>query len=277
VTEGSSLRRGVRDASFSAAGENGGARGIFRVLPPQVRMVWQLVTSYPDYLLQLSLLLRDPVYRGGDVPRGTGQPILLVPGFLVGDWTFGVMAGWLRRSGYHPYLSGIDWNVRAPERTADLLAQRISYIVGETGSPVILVGHSLGGMLARSLGSYFPALVVPQVVRHIIALGSPIHGSPHTLPSFIRLAFLALQSLGGAAGNAPPNLLSFIARVSAPLPAGVGFTAVFSIRDEIVDWRTCVDPQGDNYQVSGRHLGLVVNREVYRVMAGILGSLQPAA
>jgi hypothetical protein len=53
----------------------------------------------------------------------------------------------------------------------------------------------------------------------------------------------------------------------------VGFTAIFSTQDEIVDWRACVDPQGDNYQVSGRHLGLVVNREVYRLLADILGSL----
>jgi hypothetical protein len=30
-----------------------------------------------------------------------------------------------------------------------------------------------------------------------------------------------------------------------------------------VDWRACVDPQGNNYQVSGRHLGLVVNREAF--------------
>ncbi|HKA52048.1 MAG TPA: hypothetical protein VKJ47_00150, partial [Candidatus Binatia bacterium] len=129
MTGGSSLRRSVREAFFAAAGEKREARGIFRVLPLRARMVWQLVTSYPDYLLQLSLLLRDPVYRGGDVPRGAGQPILLVPGFLVGDWTFGVMAGWLRRLGYRPYLSGIDWNVRAPEHTADLLAQRLGYIV----------------------------------------------------------------------------------------------------------------------------------------------------
>ena len=68
--------------------------------------------------------------------------------------------------GYLPYLSRIDWNVRAPERTGELLARRLIYIVKETGTPVIMVGHSLGGMLARSLGSYFPAVIFPEVVRH---------------------------------------------------------------------------------------------------------------
>src|SRR5713101_6797787 len=215
------------EASPSPVGEKGSSRWIFCVLPPQVRRVWQLVTSYPDYLLQLSLLLRDPIYRGSHVQRGVGQPILLIPGFLVGDWTLGVMARWLRRLGYRPYLSGIDWNVRTPERTGKLLARRLIYIVKETGSPVIMVGHSLGGMLARSLGSYFPAVIFPEVVRHVVALGSLIHNSPHATHPFIRLAFLALQSLG----KTPLDLFGFIEKVSAPLPAGVGFTAIFSTRD----------------------------------------------
>jgi triacylglycerol lipase len=236
-------------------------------------MFWQLVTSYPDYLRQLTLLLRDPIYRGQGVPPGTGQPILLIPGFLVGDWTLWVMERWLHRLGYRPYLSGIDWNARAPERTGELLARRLIYIVRETGSPVIMVGHSLGGMLARSLGSYFPA-VFPKVVRHVVALGSPIQSSPHTTHPFVRLAFLALQSLGNAVGKAPPDLANFIEKVSAPLSAGVGFTAIFSKEDEVVDWRTCLDPQGDNQQVSGRHLGLVVNPEVYRILATVLVSTQ---
>jgi triacylglycerol lipase len=74
------------------------------------------MSSYPDYLLRFSLLLRDPLYYGLGVPRGTGQPILLIPGFLVEDWSLQVMAGWLRRIGYRPYLSGIDWNVSPPAR-----------------------------------------------------------------------------------------------------------------------------------------------------------------
>ena len=233
-----------------------------------------MLTPYSDYLFQLSLLLRDPIYRGSNVPRGSGQPILLVPGFLVGDWTLWVMARWLRRLGYRPYLSGIDWNVRAPELTGELLAQRLNYIVKETGGPVIMVGHSLGGMLARSLGSYFPAPNFSEVVRHVIALGSPIHMSSRTAHPFIQFAFLILQDLRRAARKAPSDLLSFSEKVSAPLPMGVGFTAIYSTQDEVVDWRACVDPRGDNYQVSGRHLGLVVNREVYRLLGNILGSVQ---
>lgn len=58
--------------------------------------------------------------------------------------------------------------------------------------------------------------------------------------------------------------------MSSPLPRGVGFTAVFSKRDEVVDWRACLDSQGENQEVSGGHVGLIVNREVYRILASIL-------
>jgi len=81
--------------------------------------------TYPDYVLQLALLLHDPIYHSSRTRSGASQPILLIPGFLVGDWTLWVMAGWLRRLGHTPYLSGIDWNVRAPERTGELLAHRL--------------------------------------------------------------------------------------------------------------------------------------------------------
>jgi len=223
--------------------------------------------TYPDYVLQLALLLRDPIYRGSRMRSGASQPILLIPGFLIGDWTLWVMAAWRRRLGYRPYLSGINWNVRAPEQTGGILAQRLVYILEATGNPVTIVRHSLGGLLARFLGTAYP-----ELVRHVVAVGSPLHGSPHAVHPFLHRAFHVLQSLRKARGKVPADWPTFVATVSAPLPSSIRTTTIFSTQDEIVDWRACVDPQGDNYQVRGRHLGLVVNREVYRLLAEILGS-----
>src|SRR5437660_5781443 len=61
----------------------------------------------PLALRELSALLRDPVFRGRGLPRGDGRPVLLVPGFLSGDWSMTVMNGWLQRIGYKAYMSGI--------------------------------------------------------------------------------------------------------------------------------------------------------------------------
>jgi len=228
----------------------------------------RLLLTYPDYVLQLALLLHDPIYHSNRTRSGASQPILLIPGFLVGDWTLWVMAGWLLRLGYTPYLSGIDWNVRTPERTGELLVRRLVYIVEATGRPVTIVGHSLGGLLARFLGA-----ACPELVRHVVAVGSPLHDSPQAVHPFLHHAFRVLQRLRKAGGRIQSHWPTFVATASSPLPTGIGSTAIFSTQDEIVDWRACVDPQGDNYQVRGRHLGLVVNREVYRLLADILGLL----
>ncbi|NOT54842.1 MAG: alpha/beta fold hydrolase [Deltaproteobacteria bacterium] len=222
---------------------------------------------YSDYLYQLALLMRDPIYRERNDQPGAGHPVLLLPGFLVGDWTLHVMAGWLRRLGYRPYLSGIVWNVHAPERTGALLAQRLAHIVGEPARPVIVIGHSLGGVLARFLGA-----AGPLKVRHVVTLGSPLSDAPHAIHPFIRSTFQMLQKLRNRSGAVSPAQAHFAATVAAPLPTDVGCSVIFSQDDEIVDWRVCLDPYGSNYQVSGRHMGLVVNRAVYRLLESILNS-----
>ncbi|TMF40155.1 MAG: alpha/beta hydrolase, partial [Chloroflexi bacterium] len=53
----------------------------------------------PLAVRELSALLGDPVFRGRGVPRGDGRPVLLIPGFLAGDWTMRVLHGWLGRIG----------------------------------------------------------------------------------------------------------------------------------------------------------------------------------
>jgi triacylglycerol lipase len=233
-------------------------------------MPWRFTLSHTDYLLQLVALLRDPVYQGVNVPQGRGEPVLLIPGFLAGDWTMRIMAGWLNRIGYRAYFSGIDWNVDCPNRTGELLQWRLDHITKHTTTPIIVIGHSLGGMLARFLGGNFP-----EKIRHVIALGSPIDRSLRIHP-LVHSAFLLLQPLRRFRGQTAPHCGSlqctchFSRTVFSPLPAGVGFTSIFSKQDEIVDWRTSLDPYGDNQEISGRHLGLIVNPSVYRIIARIL-------
>jgi pimeloyl-ACP methyl ester carboxylesterase len=234
--------------------------------------MWQLAASYPDYLYQLAALLRDPVYQGKGISRGQGQPVLLIPGFMTGDWTLVVMAGWLNRIGYRTYFSGIDWNVDCPNRTGELLHWRLEHIAKETRGPLTVVGHSLGGLLGRYLGTNFP-----EYVRHVVALGSPIASSLRVHP-FVRSTFNMLQPLRrlrgqtpGRCGSAECNCL-FAQTAFATLPPSVGFTSIFSRRDEIVDWRSSLDPRGNNQEVSGRHIGLIVNPRVYRILANTLAT-----
>jgi len=233
-------------------------------------MPWQLVASTGDYFFQLGALLRDPIYRGAHIQGGKGEPVLLIPGFLGGDWTMVVMAGWLNRIGYRAYFSGIGWNIDCPNRTGELLRWRLDSILKREGTPLVVIGHSLGGMLARFLGSNFP-----EKIRHVISLGSPVNRSLRVHP-LVHFAFLLLQPLRHLKGRTAPQCGSldctcnFSQTVFLPLPPGVGFTSIFSKQDEIVDWRASIDPVGDNQEVSGRHLGLIVNPQVYQILARTL-------
>src|ERR671925_441161 len=57
--------------------------------------------------LEAAALLRRAVFRGEGVADGRGQPVLLVPGFLAGDGSLGLMTQWLRRTGHHTRRAGI--------------------------------------------------------------------------------------------------------------------------------------------------------------------------
>lgn len=234
-------------------------------------MSWQIMNSYADYVYQLHMLRRSPLYWGSEAPRGTGEPVLLIPGFLTGDWSLGTLGRWLTRLGYDVYYSGIDWNINCPQKTALLLRQRLDYIVGKTHQPVTIIGHSLGGVLAR-----FFAGSAPAYLQQVITLGSPIDGSVRIHP-LVPLTFQLIQRVQNFFQQPLPHcakdlqcMCDFRKGAFAALPSDVRFTAIYSKQDEIVDWRACIDPTKLSYEVRGQHLGLIVNTEVYRLLGQLL-------
>ncbi len=55
-----------------------------------------------------------------------------------------------------------------------------------------------------------------------------------------------------------------------PMPADVAFTAIYSQRDGIVDWRACVDPEATAIEVTASHVGMAVDP---RVIAHVVEAL----
>ena len=123
----------------------------------------------PLALREISSLIREPVFRGRGVPPGDGRPVLLIPGFLSGDWLLRVLYDWLKRIGYRPYASGILFNVHHSERMLAGLRHRLIEVESEAGAWVSIVGHSRGGLLGKVLSERRP-----QSVEQVIALGSPL-------------------------------------------------------------------------------------------------------
>ena len=200
----------------------------------------------------------------GRVLEGHGDPVVLVPGFLAGDGTLGWMSRVLRDHGYRTYRSHIRANVGCTLNAAAQLEMRLETVAARRGGPVQVVGHSLGGMLARGL-----AVRRPDLVSGIVTLGSPMlaPGAHHrSLSASVRM--LVRLSAAGVPGLMAADCVGGdCARTSfeesrLPVPDGVGFTALYSRRDGIVDWRACVDPLAESVEVTASHLGMAVDPRV---------------
>jgi pimeloyl-ACP methyl ester carboxylesterase len=137
--------------------------------------------------------------------------------------------------------------------------------------PAVVLGHSLGGMLARALAVKYPARV-----SDVVTLGSPARLLWSAVRPRYRPAMRAFQSVWHAFNNLPPQCgtdqctCRFGEAVSSRIPRAVKLSSLYTRADEVVDWRTCVVADGDNYEVSGGHVSMAVNREVYRLLANIL-------
>src|SRR5919199_4681801 len=101
--------------------------------------------------LELAELLRDPVFREVDPAAGAKRPVLLVPGFLAGDGSLGLMTGWLRRAGHRAHRTGIRLNVDCSARALAVMERRVEKLAARYGRRVAIIGQSRGGTLGRAL------------------------------------------------------------------------------------------------------------------------------
>jgi len=217
----------------------------------------------PLAVRELSALLGDPVFRGRGVPRGDGRPVLLIPGFLAGDWTMRVLHGWLGRIGYRSRLSGIVLNVQHSERLLSGLKRGVAEVKEETGSRVSLIGHSRGGLLAKVLSQRRP-----DHVEQVIALGAP-------LSDWTDLAAVTRHAVGVVRAV---NELAYGRRLHAEgrftydlkLAPLVPTTSIYIKDDDVVNFRSCLRPDIPAIPVWGTHNGLVVNPEVFRLLGRLL-------
>lgn len=206
-------------------------------------------------------------------PVRHATPVILVPGFLAGDSTLALMARVLREHGYRTYRSSIHVNAGCTLNAAAQLETRLESIALRRGTRVQVVGHSLGGMLARGL-----AVRRPDLVSGIVTLGSPMlaPGAHHvsltkSVEMLVRLSRAGLPGLMSEDCVAGECARQSFAESRQPVPDGVSFTAIYSRRDGIVDWRACVDPLAFPVEVTASHAGLAFDP---RVIAEVLAALE---
>ena len=192
-------------------------------------------------------------------PRGDGHPVLLLPGFMASDRSMRVMRRYLRRMGYDVYKWELGHNLgpRATGVNGELLFERLAEIHKATGEKVSLVGWSLGGAMARHMSVH-----VPEHVRQVITLGSPLRGNGR--------ATSVWRVYEAATGE---KIRSERIREQMADIAGVPevpTTAIYSKADGVVPWQNCRVTKTDiseNVEVYGSHCGLGVNGPVLMVVA----------
>ena len=235
--------------------------GVTSASPP----LWRETLVWAEW----AALRASSVYYGLSVPRGRGEPVVLVPGLFGSDAYLAELFQWLARIGYAPRRSGILANVGCPDAGVGRLERTLDQLASETGQPVHVIGHSLGGLQARCVANERP-----ELVDTLIMLGAPIRDYLQAHPAVLRAAQLL------TAGHQPGTPDSCYSRSSScPFPTRlrravappVRRYAVYSRTDGVIDWRAC--PEDDpacNAEVSSTHLGLVVHPDVYRLIGRLL-------
>ena len=179
--------------------------------------------------------------------RAPAEPaVLLVPGFMAGDQSLGVLAGWLRRRGSRTERAGIVLNADCAERAVGGIESRLHRFAEEAGGPVVLIGQSRGGELARVV-----ALRNPDLVSSLVMLGSPVLDPLRVGPVVLgavryvaRLGDLGVPGMFSSECGDGACCARFREDLLAPLPAAVRAVSIYSRSDGIVAWEACLDPIG---------------------------------
>jgi pimeloyl-ACP methyl ester carboxylesterase len=199
-----------------------------------------------------------------DVPKGHGQTVLLIPGFLVGDWTMHVLRDFLLGLDYRVEFAGVALNLGPTHGFLDYLEQAVERLSAEAGAPIILIGQSLGGAFARVLAHRHP-----EKIAHVVTLASPIRFPVATpLEGLVKL----LSPFHA------PDVIALLDEVTR-CPS-VPTTALYSRSDGIIDWQCCLQdeaPHCANIEVSGAHSAMGFNPEAQAAIAHALAKVSAAA
>lgn len=231
--------------------------------------------------------LPGAMLRARRSPTRTAEslPIIVLPGLGTGDttmaplrfilnqvghraegWGLGINTGG-RNSGARIEDLSESWDVdrSRPDNgeaevpaLCDQMAERTKRRSDELGEPVVLIGWSLGGYVAREV-----ARDLPERVRAVITLASPVVGGPKytTAAEVFRRRNVDVDWI------ADETMKRFERPITQPI------TAIYSRRDGVVGWESAIDhwsPNVNHVEVGVSHLGAGLNRRVVDVILAAL-------
>lgn len=170
----------------------------------------------------------------GEIPQGTGEPVLFIPGYLVGNKTTKLARKILAEKGHLTFDTAMEEAIDFTDYHFGAITQRLFNIYEESGKKINLVGHSAGGIIARQAARLFP-----DRVGRVITLGSDFN----------------LATSGKVGGVTAERIFDFLrTRISAKHiddfiasshePPPVPTTSIFTEGDEFVPHSLSLNPDG---------------------------------
>ena len=183
------------------------------------------------------------------------RTVILLPGFGASPRSMRLLESFLRRHGHRVRDWGLGRNTGEVARFRDGLKQVVRDSVAAHGEPVVLVGWSLGGYIAREY-----AREHPDEVRKVITFGTPVIGGPRYTSTAARY-------------RAQGHDLEEVERAVKDryrVPLRVPVVAIYSKRDGIVAWQACIDrwsPNVRHVEVRETHIGMAFAPRVLGIVA----------
>lgn len=197
---------------------------------------------------------------------GPAKPVMLIPGFGVGDLSLVPLAAFCNWLGHRSRFVGILANAGCPRLMLERLEIKLGRIHREIGSPVVVVGHSLGGLYARELAHRHP-----EMVERVITLAAPINRPLNACNTTLGALAESVATIYGRWKECLTESCSCGLTMGMNRMPPVPVTAIYSRTDGIVDWRSCIDRNDsatlNHVEVMGSHIGMALSPDVFRVIA----------
>jgi len=224
--------------------------------PPSL---FNTLTELPRTLVEMgSLFTSFPLLS--KLPKGDLHPVLLLPGFMASDDSTLMLRRYLLRMGYEPLPWSLGRNTGNLELFETRLTERFRQLSKTYPGKISIIGQSLGGVYARDLAHRFP-----DKIRQVITLGSPFRSMAAGATSPIVTELFKRQS-----GMSIEEMRVKLEDINAHKSPGVPTTAIFSKGDGVVNWRVCLEGDGDqteSIEIRGSHCGMGFNPLIYCIVA----------
>lgn len=188
---------------------------------------------------------------------GNNDPVLVLPGFMTGDFCTSPMRTFLNSIGYcaEPWELGI--NTGPTNKLINSVASRVMELYEKYNKPINLVGWSLGGIYAREI-----AKRLPDQIDKVITLGTPFNGLNVELVKkyFLDSGINDLDAL-------TPKMVNQL-----HIQSGHPYTSIYSKSDQLINWRACYIKNNlaqkiESVEIDSSHFGMCHNPSAINVVA----------